>query len=167
MNNGQTRRQHHSRREAFSMNEEEYLEQRLEKEIQWYSKKSRHNKRWFNILRLIEMVSAALIPFLSGSVEKVSYFPWIIGFLGVLIAVSAATGSLFKFQENWIQYRTTSEQLKHEKYLYLTETESYHNNDEKFMTLVERVESLISKENSLWAKHTKKTKADVPKGATE
>jgi hypothetical protein len=51
--------------------------------------------------------------------------------------------------EKWIEYRTTTETLKHEKYLYFTNSLPYAN-DDTFVLLVERVERLISKENSRW-----------------
>jgi len=102
------------------MEEEEYLNDRLGEQINWYSQKSLYNQKWYKTLRLIEIVSAALIPFLSGMQGNLMYSSWLIGGLGVLIAVAAAAGALFKFHEQWIQYRATSEQLKHEKYIYLT-----------------------------------------------
>lgn len=137
------------------MKEDEYLQERLEDQLSWYDKKSQHNQKYFKRLRLLEIVSAALIPFLSGMTEKFSCLSWVIGGLGVIIAVSAAASSLFKYHENWIEYRTTAEQLKHEKYSYLTNIKPY-DTEEKFSLLVERVEGLISKENSAWASVTRK-----------
>jgi len=140
--------------------EEEYLKDRLEKQLAWYSKESQYNQKFYKRLRLAEIIAAALIPFLSGAGETIPYNAWIIGTLGVLIAVAAATSSLWKFHENWIQYRTTAEQLKHEKYLYLTCVKPY-DLENKFSLLVERVEGLISKENSYWAQSVKQiTKSD-------
>ena len=118
------------------------------------------NQKFYKRLRLTEIIAAALIPFLSGSGEIIPYNAWIIGALGVLIAVAAASSALSKFHENWIQYRTTAEQLKHEKYLYLTGVKPY-DLENKFSLLVERVEGLISKENSYWAQSVKQiTKSD-------
>jgi len=97
---------------------------------------------------LTEIVAAAIIPLLSG-MNNLLYGNWIIGGLGMLIAISAATGSLFKYHENWIQYRATSEALKHEKYLFLGRSSPY-DGDNAFQVLVQRVELLISKENSNW-----------------
>ena len=138
------------------MNEEEYLKERLDDQLAWYGTKSKYNQNWYKGLRLSEIVSAALIPFLSGMGDKVPYGAWFIGALGVLIAIASATSSLSKFHENWIQYRTTVEQLKHEKFLYLARVKPY-DLDDRFSLLVERVESLISKENSYWAQSIKKT----------
>ena len=61
---------------------------------------------------------------------------------------------LGQHHENWLEYRTTCESLKHEKYLFLTRTEPYDSNA-AFALLVRRVESLLSKENSAWARHAR------------
>ena len=144
---------------ASNMTEEEYVNDRLNDQINWYSKKSQANQKWYKNLRMTEIISASLIPFLSGIGDKVAYNAWIIGALGVLIAIATATSSLLKFHENWIQYRTTVEQLKHEKFLYVTNVKPY-DSENRFHLLVERVEGLISKENSYWAQSVKQT----PKG---
>ena len=101
------------------MNEDEYLSERLEDQIRWYSKKSQYNQKYYKVLRLAEIIAASLIPFLAGIGNNIPYSEWVIGILGVMIAISAGASSLYKFQENWIQYRTTAETLKHEKYLNL------------------------------------------------
>lgn len=145
----------------FYMTEEEYIKDRLEDQLKWYGQKSQHNQKRYNRLRLVEIVSAALIPFLAGGGKYIPHPMVITGVLGVVIAVCAGAASLYKFHENWIQYRTTAEQLKHEKFLYLTDTAPY-DRDDKFSLLVERVESLISKENSMWAQTAKK-QATLPK----
>ena len=137
------------------MNEEKYLEERLNDRLEWYDKKSARNKNWFHFLRLVEIVSAALIPFLSGMSDKIAYPQWLIGGLGVFIAVAAASISLFKFQENWVAYRTIAEQLKHEEFTYRANAKPYDAED-KFALLVVRVESLISKEHSKWSETIKR-----------
>ncbi len=144
------------------MKEDEYLKNRLEDQLVWYSEKSKHNQKWFKRLRLVEISSAALIPFLSGMGDKIVYFPWVIGGLGMLIAMATATSTLFKYHENWIEYRTVSEQLKHEKFLYLTNSKPY-DVEKKFGLLVGRIEYLISKENSVWAETIKKQSGEAKK----
>jgi len=47
------------------MNEKEYLDDRLEDQINWYDNKSSTNKKWFQRCQLIQLVMAALIT-LSG-----------------------------------------------------------------------------------------------------
>ena len=134
------------------MNEEKYLADRLEEQINWYDHKSQFNQKWCKRLRMIEIICASLIPLLSGLSSSIAYSEWIIGILGVTIAIAAAAGSLYKFQENWIQYRTSAETLTHEKYLYITNSPPYSGKD-KLEILVTRIESLISKENSNWSRY--------------
>ena len=59
--------------------------------------------------------------------------------------------SLSNHQSNWTQYRTTAETLRHEKYMYQTQTGVYKNEEDKFALLVERCETIISSENINWA----------------
>lgn len=142
------------------MNQEEYLKNRVDHRINWYDRKSCFNQNWFKRLQVIAILSASTIPFLTGysSGEDVS-IRVCIGILGLMVAAITAVLSLYKFQENWHEYRTTCESLTHEKYLYLTNTEPY-DIPEPFPLLVQRVEMLISKENSMWSHHvaTKKEK---------
>ena len=77
--------------------------------------------------------------------------------MGLLITIITGVVTLYKFQENWIEYRTTCEALRHEKFLFLTQTDPYDIKD-PFNLLVFRVEKLISKENTKWAEHIKMSK---------
>jgi hypothetical protein len=64
---------------AMQLNDSEYFEQRLEDQIKWYSTKSTRCKVWYQSLRFIEIVAAAIIPLLSGMGNNVPYGNWIIG----------------------------------------------------------------------------------------
>ena len=68
--------------------------------------------------------------------------------MSITIAILAGLLTAYKYHEKWIQYRSTSEKLKHEKILFVTNTGIYAENG--FKLLVERVEFIISKENSDW-----------------
>jgi hypothetical protein len=82
--------------------------------------------------------------------------------LGVFVAVIASLLGLLQLQERWIQYRGTAESLRREKFLFLTQTEPYDKND-AFHLLVQRVEALLSKENTEWAQSAMKPpKAETP-----
>lgn len=132
------------------MEEESYLKERLEDQIAWYDKKSQWNQKLFKWLRIAEIMAAAAIPFLTGYITQSSVeIKFTVGFLGVVVAVIAGIVPLCKFHEHWIQYRTTCETLKHHKYLFLTKSSPY-NDENAFTFLVENIESFISKENSNW-----------------
>jgi len=139
------------------MNEEEYIKKRLQDQINWYSTKSLWNQKWFKRLKVLEIVCAAIIPFIAGMGSIVPYYQFVIGFLGVIIAVSSGISSIYKFHENWIEYRTTAETLKHELYLFQTKSQPY-DKENAFQELVQRVESLISKEHTQWSRYAWKQK---------
>ena len=142
------------------MDETAYINERLDDQIDWYSKKSKRSQNWFKTLRIVEIIAAATIPFLAGyATDAKPELKLIIGLLGVVIAFVAGIISLNKFQEIWIEYRTTSETLKHHKYLFLTKSSPY-DADDSFQILVQTVEALISKENSNWNNYIKKTEKE-------
>ena len=138
------------------MNEEEYLKKRLNDQIAWYDQKSVCNQKWFKRLQVFQLAAAASIPVLVNYVTDSSgWIRLLVAFLGASIAIVSGIIALYKLQENWLEYRTTCESLRHEKYLYLTKTEPY-NTDDPFALLVNRIETLISKENTNWAQYMKK-----------
>ncbi len=86
------------------MEQENYLTERLEAQIEWYDTKSQCNQRWFKSLRVIEILCAAIIPFLAGYSDSIPCGQVIIGALGVIIAICAGLSALNKYQENWLTY---------------------------------------------------------------
>lgn len=119
---------------------------RLEDQIQWYSKKSQENQKYFKRLKVTEIIAAALIPLAAG----ISVPVFILGCLGVFIVILEGIQSLYQYQHNWITYRSTAEALKHEKYLYLAGAGPYLCVGNAAPLLAERVESLISREHARW-----------------
>ena len=128
---------------------EDYIEQRLNDQINWYGQKSSSNQSWFKRLRFAEVVAAAVIPFLSGFAGEALSIKIAIGTLGVVVAIIASLLALLRLQERWINYRATAEALKTEKFLFLTQTLPY-DKENAFHLLVQRVEALLSKENTEW-----------------
>ena len=128
---------------------EDYIEQRLNDQINWYGQKSSTNQLWFKRLRFAEIVAAAVIPFLAGFAGESLSIKIAIGALGVVVAIIASLLALLRLQEHWINYRATAEALKTEKFLFLTQTLPY-DKENAFHLLVQRVEALLSKESTEW-----------------
>lgn len=147
------------------MNADEYLKNRLDDQINWYDRKSQSNQKWHKRLRITEFVLAACIPFLSGYMSIHGTVQIVVGLIGVGIAIITASLGLYQFEQNWIEYRTTCESLKKEKYLFLTKTEPFNaTDDENLALLVQRVETLVSKENTNWAQYMMKPKEECTNG---
>ena len=70
------------------------------------------------------------------------------------VAVAILTTGLktFKYQENWINYRSTCETLRKEKRFYDAGLGDYGNTKDKEALFVDRVESMISRENTMWVR---------------
>jgi len=75
---------------------------------------------------------------------------WLTITVSIILPIGTAALKTFKFQEIWINYRTVSETLKKEKHFFDAELDDYANTEEKEALFVERVESMISRENSMW-----------------
>ena len=125
----------------------------LQDQIEWYDRKSLFNQRRFKIVKIVGIVSAALIPALSSRGPV-----WITSALGVLIVVLEGIQQLNKYHENWIAYRSTCEQLKHEKFLYLATAGIYGAATDEHALLAERIESLVSQEHAKWASSQEQNK---------
>jgi hypothetical protein len=126
---------------------DEFTMQQLDKEIEWYDRHAVRNQWLYRSLKLIVLVAAALIPFLSGIV---GIEPLYVGGLGVLIAVAEGIQQVNQHHTNWIRFRSTCEALKQEKYLYLAKAGPYAQAKDAHALLAERVVALVSQETAKW-----------------
>lgn len=120
---------------------------RLQSQIDWYDRKSGYNQTAYKLLKICTMSAAALVPFLA-SLPKVPRE--VTAGLGVLIVILEGLQQVYQYHANWISYRSTSEALNHEKYLYLAGAGAYAKADNPHVLLAEQVESLVSQENTKW-----------------
>lgn len=128
------------------MEQQHVTKTRLEDQINWYDGKSRAAQRWFKGLKVLTIVSAAVIPLAAG----LAWHPVVVGAIGVLIVIAEGIQQLNQYQHNWITYRSTCEALKHEKFLFLAKAGPYGSADDPPKLLAERVESLVSQEHAKW-----------------
>ena len=131
-----------------------YIKERLDDQILWYEKKSAYNKLRFRITQVIIIIASAIIPIINLVVAPQQQNPqnalFITAILGTIVTIVTAFSQMEKYFETWILYRTTVETLKREKFLYMNDAADYLNlgDTEKNRLLVERVEVLLSSENS-------------------
>jgi len=132
---------------------EKYLKERYQNQIDWYEKKATSNQSRYSKLQWILIILSALTPVLIAidfSLTEYSFLKWIAVITAVIVSISAGTLRIFKYHDNWITYRTTCETLKKEIHLYKAGIGDYANAKDKESVFVQRVESLISQENTLW-----------------
>jgi Protein of unknown function (DUF4231) len=119
---------------------------RLEDQAKYYGRSSATNKSWYTRLKIVQLVCAAAVPVVASVHAPV----WVTGGLGAVVVVVEGIQQLGQYQANWINYRSTAESLKHEKFLYLSGAGPYQGNDDDKRLLAERTEALISQENTTW-----------------
>jgi len=129
-----------------------YLVDRYEDQINWYGAKAGRNKRIYQWFQWGVIVLASILPVLIALPEEYQfeYHRLVTILVSVMLAIGTAAVKTFKFQENWTNYRTTSEALRKEKYFYDAVVGSYGSANDREALFVERVESIISGENTVW-----------------
>lgn len=129
---------------------EEYLKERYRDQIDYYGSKAGWNKSVYNRFQWSVIIISAVMPVLVVSTFETAYIKWTTAGLSLILAIGTSALKAFKFQENWLNYRQLAETLKQEKYFYEAEIGSYANAPDKRALFVDRVESLISRENAIW-----------------
>ena len=139
-------------------NFDEYIKDVYEPQVMWYDKKSIMNKKLTHLFQIPIITMAAITPIFAALEYKA---------LTIIFSACVAAGigvlKFCKFEDLWHNYRTTCETLKKEMAHYKMQTDVYDSADGPDKLFVERVESIISKENIKWlsAIHEKKIKEDL------
>ena len=127
---------------------DEYLKARYQDQIDYYTSKAGRNKRMYNLFQWSVIIVSSVLPVLVVSINE--KYKLVAAGLSVLLAIGTSALKVFKFQENWLNFRQLAETLKQEKHFYDAAIGAYANATDKNGTFVDRVESLISRENAIW-----------------
>ncbi|MES2924478.1 MAG: DUF4231 domain-containing protein [Verrucomicrobiota bacterium] len=116
----------------------DYLQRRVVGQRTWHSTKAAWNKRRYYGVEITTLLAGALIPVVNLWIADPRVLS---GILGGAIVIAAGIGKLFKFQENWLQFRTLAEALEREEEFYKTGVADYAGADDarRDSLLVERV----------------------------
>ena len=125
--------------------------ERLEDQLGWYDRKSVDCQRAYKRVKLIQLVVGATVPVVAGLGLPAA----VTATLAALVVVAEGAQQLYQWQTNWVQYRSTAEALKHEKYLYLAAAGPYSTED-RHRVLAERLEGLVSQEHAKWTEARQK-----------
>jgi uncharacterized protein DUF4231 len=125
-----------------------YVESRLAQYQQWYDKKAVRTKAMHLRMRTISVVGGALVPVLVNL--DLSFAKLTATVLSLVVVGSVSLESVYRYREQWKNYRSTEQLLGHERIYFETKVGPYAglSEDEAFPTLVARVESAIASENS-------------------
>lgn len=147
---------------------DQYVKGRYEDQIGWYDRKSGKYKKLYLRFQSVVVVLALAAPVLVALEQDIVWGKWITVVVAALAAIGTAMLKTFKFQETWITYRTTCETLRKEIHYYQWELGEYAVADprRRMQVFVDRVESLLSQENTKWfSAHSKKDESSTRTGA--
>lgn len=128
------------------------MKSRVDHQIAYYDMQSGKSQNLFKKLTGLQIISGSLIPVIAGFSSEVCFSEWITATLGVIVTCTTAFLALNKYQERWLNFRTTCESLLHLKHLFLTSSTPY-NVENRFDKFVHDIEAIISKENSQWSSY--------------
>ena len=123
---------------------------RLSDQLSWYDRKSVAKQRRYKQIKVAQLVLAGAIPVFA--LVEATWGRWVTAILGASVAILEGLQQLGQYNNLWGSYRATAEQLKHEKFLFLTMSGPYRDlrEAEALKRLAERVEEQVSTEHAKW-----------------
>jgi len=134
------------------MNQEEYIKERVENQIKWYSGKSSTCQKKYKVWQVIKVIAALLITTLSLWAEKEVFgvkMTYVVAILGAFIIFIESFIKIYDYKKLWAQYRMASENLNREKLYFETKSEPY-DGSEPFKLFVQNCENIMKGENQGW-----------------
>jgi len=126
-------------------------------QLNWYDNKAVFNKTWHMRLGLIIIAAGAatsIVQLWSPSPDGVHWSTWLSAVLGGVVIIAKGIDSLWKFDDNWANYRQAAEQMKRERRLFINSVGPYRscsNEQNAFQLFAKRIEQIIAtEENIFW-----------------
>jgi gamma-glutamylcysteine synthetase len=153
----------------------EYVTNRYQKQMDYYSKASAKNQKNYKKFQWILIILSALTPVFAALDGRTFTFrgeiyhleiQMVVVIVSAIVAILTTGLKTFQYQEHWVVYRTTYEQLKPEIHYYSFNIGPYAAKGvDKEGMFVSRVETLLNKEHVQWPS-AKKLQDDQGKAKT-
>ena len=130
---------------------QKFMKERYEDQLEWYENKAKKNKQIYMSLQFILIVFSIVVPIfivINYILTTSTVLQWITIVMSIAVAILVSSLKTFNFQENWVSYRTTAENLKKELVFFRAETGPYVNVQDNKSLFVQRVESFISQRHT-------------------
>lgn len=132
-----------------SMNPEQYLKDRVEDQLKYFEKAANKEKSKHIIYQILIIILALLIPVMNNvDLKGVGDLTNLVTILALVLAILTGIANFRKFGDLWLSYRTTEESIKREKFLFLTLSGKYADNDAAFSEFVSTMELILSAEHN-------------------
>ncbi|WP_225799674.1 DUF4231 domain-containing protein [Streptomyces sp. NK15101] len=130
------------------MTPQRYIETRIVQYQQWYDAKATRMKAMHLRMRTVSVVGGALVPVFVNL--DLGFARVTATVLSVVVVASVSLESVYRYREQWKNYRSTEQLLGHERVYFEAKVGPYRDlaRREAFSVLVARVEKAIANENS-------------------
>ena len=130
----------------------EYLEKRYYEQLSYYDFSSKKNQKRYKNIQWILIILSTLTTILAALPKTDIFdFKYLIVISAALVTILTSGLKTFQYQELWVNYRSTMEQLKPEIYYYNFAVGDYGKpGADKECIFVSRVEQILSKEHTEW-----------------
>jgi hypothetical protein len=125
-----------------------YIDNRFKDQLKWYEDHAKSSMIKYYACQVVIVFFGVIIPIVNVLAPTTDNYliRLLSSFFGGTIIIATGLLQLTKAYENWINYRSTAEQLKQEYQLFALKAEDYsdeNTQDSKDRLFVEKVESLI------------------------
>jgi hypothetical protein len=130
-------------KEAFN----QYVENRYQKQMDFYKSSSAKNQARYKYFQWVLIILSALTPVLAAmDWEKIA-----VVIVSSIVAILTTGLKTFQYQELWVNYRATYEQLKPEIHYFTFSVGPYGASGiDKESLFVTRIEAILDKEHQGW-----------------
>ncbi|MFE1383872.1 DUF4231 domain-containing protein [Streptomyces sp. NPDC058740] len=125
-----------------------YVDERLAQYQQWYDRKATRMKAMHLRMRTVSVVGGALVPVLVNL--DMGFARITATVISLVVVASVSLESVYRYREQWKNYRSTEQLLGHERVYFAARVGPYDRLSERdaFTALVARVEKAIANENA-------------------
>ena len=130
----------------------EYLEKRYYDQLKYYEAAAAKNQQRYKYYQWILIIFSTLTTILAALPRSEKFdIQSVIVVSSALVTILTAALKTFQYQELWVSYRSTIEQLKPEIFYYKFNVGDYAQEGiDKETTFVLRVEQILNKEHDVW-----------------
>ena len=129
------------------MEDNDYISNRLNDQMQYYHSKCISFQQEFYRLSVVIIVANAIIPVLL-LVSNCGAIKYIVAIISALASILSSILLLRNTKETWLEYRSTYEKLKREKILFETKSGVY--NEASINDFILNCENIIDAEHEIW-----------------
>lgn len=139
----------------------EYLEKRYQGQMSFYSKASAKNQKKYKNFQWMLIILSTLTTIMAALPRDKFDLQYAVVASAALVTVITSALKTFQYQELWVSYRATNEQLKPEIYYYHFNVGDYGKEGaDKESIFIKHVEAILSKEHDGWPVSKKLRESD-------